>query len=226
MRMELRIRSNSVLVASPRQLPPTDSSPVDPVVDPYAPSKTLYIHSEYHSMMKTIVGAVRMTRGSREMLTEQDDFHPQDDIYSLLFITPFSIFNGAFLYCIFFLAFQGIVIALIGADLLANGTPKNRLNIPHGVAFVVSISQVFALFIATITQQDVINSLYLASVGYHPTNVPSTASKGKWIFANILWFLLGTSIISAYDALSLLYKSTNVIDLFKDFCCRHICDRD
>lgn len=127
-----------------------DSSPVDaPVTD--------------HSVMKNIVGAVSMSRGSREILPEQDDFHPQDDIYSLLFITPFSIFNGAFLYCIFFLAFQGIVIALIGADLLANGTPNNWLDVPHGVGLVVSVSQVFALFIATITQQDVVTSLYLAS---------------------------------------------------------------
>lgn len=211
-------------------------------VDPYAPTRDSSDASNHNSTggndssaaaaaidepglhglrMKTIVSgantlrtAVSMSRGNKE-IAEEADFHPQEDIYSLLFITPFSFCNGAFLYCIFFLAFQGVVIMLIAADLLANGTPDNWLDVPHGVGVVVSISQVFALFIATITQQDVITSLYLASVGYHPTHVPTSASRGKWIFSNVLRFLLGMSIM----ALCFLFivQSTTVIDLFKDF---------
>lgn len=164
--------------------------------------------SRLRGIVKGATTALALSRGS-SVQPDIDDFPVQEDIYSMLLIAPFSLCNSTFVYCVFFLSFQVIVIILIAADLLSDGTDDNWLAIPHGVGILVSVSQVFALFIAVITQQDILTALYLASVGYHPTHVPPTASKEKWIFTNILRFLLGMTIL--FLCFIFIVQSTNVL---------------
>lgn len=96
-------------------------------------------------IVKGATSAVKMSRG-KSMEQEVDDFHPQDDIYSLLFSTPFSIFDvTSSIDFLFSLSVPCHVLIL--ADLLEDGTEGNWLAIPHGVGTLVSVSQVFALFI-------------------------------------------------------------------------------
>lgn len=155
------------------------------------------------------------TQMAEKKQRESEKFRLQEDIFALLFVSP--VCSQAFLYSVFWFVFQGGVISLIAYDLLKDSDEDNFLKMPPAVHPAVSAAQVLALAVAVMTQDDVISSLALVSVGYDRNlpGLPAAATQSKWVLSNVCRFLIG--LASLLISFLFAVQSETVLDIFKDF---------
>jgi len=101
--------------------------------------------------------------------------------------------------------------------MLKDSDEDNFLKVPPAVHPAVSAAQLLALVVAVISQDDVISTLSLVSVGYDSRRpgIPLAASRTKWIFSNVCRFSIG--LASLFISFLFAVQSETVLDIFKDF---------
>ena len=127
---------------------------------------------------------------------------------SLTFITAFGV-----------MVIQLTTMSLLLSDVLDHDAVDNPLGIPGGADFAVRCTQVLALFIAVVSQDEVRLSLNLITHGYDPQllreQIYSDISMMKWLGS--LLARLGVGCFGLILTFVLIIRAETVRDLLLDF---------
>jgi hypothetical protein len=143
----------------------------------------------------------------------------QDDVFTLFFLSePHS---KPFLYSICVIALQYTIYGLLLFSRLEDDDPyrdkSNFLQIPAFVDMYVMVSQHIALLLAVVTQEDVMYTIELITVGYNPAIIAShpSATRAYWVASCVLRFLEGAVGVSL--GFVFVAQSSTVFDIFVNF---------
>jgi ABC-type multidrug transport system fused ATPase/permease subunit len=158
------------------------------------------------------------------VLTNQDRFHtPQglsrslsNDTFSFIFIS--GLLSLPFLIAIIVVSFQMTAYSVLTANIIDKGG-KNQYNFPPNVDYTVRVTQVLAIIIAIVTQDDVKKVILILRDGYDADVFQGTfgpeATKFKWILSLVLRAAVG--LFGLFVIFMLIMQSTTVLDLLLDF---------
>jgi hypothetical protein len=143
----------------------------------------------------------------------------QEDVFTLFFLSePCS---KPFVYSIIVIALQYTIYGLLLYSLIEDDDPyrdkENTLKVPAFVDIYVSVSQHIALLIAVVTQDDVMYTIELITVGYNPAILAShpSATRAYWVASCVMRFLEGA--VGVGIAFVFIVQSSTVIDIFLNF---------
>jgi len=114
-------------------------------------------------------------------------------------------------------AIQVIIFGLVAADVIDLANKGNPFNLPANVESTVRMTEVLAIVIAIITQDDVRTSINLLRDGYdkEALSVFPGSTKAKWV---ISIFLRGSEgILGLFVTFLLVMQSSTVLDLLLNF---------
>jgi hypothetical protein len=143
----------------------------------------------------------------------------QEDVFTLFFLSEPR--SKPFLYSVCVIALQYTIYGLLLYSLLEDDDPyrdkDNFLKIPAFVDIYVRVSQFIALLIAVVTQEDVMYTIELITVGYDPAILAShpSATRAYWLASCVLRFLEGT--VGVVLAFVFIVQSSTVFDIFLNF---------
>jgi hypothetical protein len=150
---------------------------------------------------------------------EEEGRDLQEDVFTLFFLSEPR--SRTFIYSILVIALQYTIYGLLLYSLVEDDDPyrdkDNTLKVPAFVDIYVMVSQVIALLIAVITQEDVMYTIELITVGYDPAVLAShpSATRFYWVASCILRFLEGA--VGVGIAFVFIVQSSTVIDIFLNF---------
>jgi hypothetical protein len=143
----------------------------------------------------------------------------QDDVFTLFFLSEPR--SKPFLYSICVIALQYTIYGLLLFSLIEDDDPyrdkDNVLKVPAFVDTYVMVSQYIALLIAVVTQEDVMYTIELITVGYDPAILVShpSATRAYWVVSCLVRFLEGA--VGVAIAFVFIVQSSTVIDIFLNF---------
>lgn len=153
-----------------------------------------------------------------------DYFIPHDEEFQRTFTTSaFSYvvvapwFTAPFWTAFFVLAMESTLFVIIALSLLG-GPPDNPLNLPASVSWEVTVTQIIALLVLILTQNDLVEALNEFSEGYHAPSIKAAfpdASYPKWLLAVFLQGFMG--VVSVFVAFLLVVSSSDVVELLLNF---------
>ena len=140
-----------------------------------------------------------------------------NDTFSFIFIS--SVFSIPFLIAIIVFSFQIAIFSLVSVDVIDLSNSSNPFNIPTNVESTVRATQVLAIIIAIVTQDDVKKVILILRDGYNIDVFQGTfgpdATKFKWIFSLVLRAAEG--LVGLFVTFMLIMQSKTVLDLLLNF---------
>ena len=139
------------------------------------------------------------------------------DTFSFIFISrPLSV---PFLIAIIVFSFQIAIFSLVSVDVIDLSNSRNPFNIPTNVESTVRATQVLAIIIAIVTQDDVKKVILILRDGYTADVFQETfgpdATKFKWVFSLVLRAAEG--LLGLLVTFMLIMQSKTVLDLLLNF---------
>jgi hypothetical protein len=139
------------------------------------------------------------------------------DTFSFIIIS--RLFSLPFLIAIIVFGFQIAIFGLVSVDVIDLSNSSNPFNIPTNVESTVRATQVLAIIIAIVTQDDVKKVILILRDGYdadvfHGTFGPD-ATKFKWILSLVLRAAVG--LVGLFVTFMLIMQSKTVLDLLLNF---------
>jgi len=150
---------------------------------------------------------------AREILTKRT---LTKDTFSFLLVSKHLASPSSLLTMLVF-AIQVIIFGLVAADVIDLANKGNPFNLPANVESTVRMTEVLAIVIAIITQDDVRTSINLLRDGYdkEALSVFPGSTKAKWV---ISIFLRGSEgILGLFVTFLLVMQSSTVLDLLLNF---------
>jgi hypothetical protein len=151
---------------------------------------------------------------SQEMLTER--CLPRDTFSFLVYTRRSSLPSllAALVFCI-----QTAIFSLVSVDVIDMSNPRNPLNFPPNVESTVRTTEVLAIIIAIITQDDVKKVIHILRDGYDENSFHRAfgceASRCKWLFSIVLRGSEG--LLGLFVTFMLIMQSETVLDLLLNF---------
>ena len=186
---------------------------------------------ELQQMRKSFIARVSAGTGTRrsekESLDSAEHLLPRDTYSFFACVRYFSSDNKCPLPGIsFFLALSVMAIQVCTMSLLAvdvidikhDQNPPNFLGVPTGVGWQVRVTQVLAILITVVSQDEVRLSLNVLATGYDEVVLNAMhegVSKPKWYFSLISRFLVGCLGLSV--TFMLIVRADTVRDMLLDF---------
>jgi hypothetical protein len=139
-----------------------------------------------------------------------------NDTFSFL-VSSSKTLSSPVLFAIVVFIIQVAVFTLVAIDITDLENTGNILNIPHNVEAPVRVTEVLALIIAVLTQDDIRTSMNLLRDGYRPSYFEEFegATKTKWAMSIVLRALEG--LLGLFVTFLLVMQSENVLDLLLNF---------
>jgi hypothetical protein len=151
---------------------------------------------------------------SQELLTERN--LPRDT-FSFLVYTTRSSLPSLLAFLVFCL--QTAIFSLVSVDVIDMSNTRNPLNIPPNVEPTVRTTEVLAIIIAIITQDDVKKVIHILKDGYDEDSFRRAfgreVSRFKWAFSIVLRALEG--MLGLFVTFMLIMQSETVLDLLLNF---------
>ena len=139
------------------------------------------------------------------------------DTFSFIIIS--SLFSLPFLIAIIVFSFQVAIFSLVSVDVIDLSNNKNPFNIPTNVESTVRATQVLAIIIAIVTQDDVKKVILILRDGYTADVFQETfgpdATKFKWVLSLVLRATEG--LLGLLVTFMLIMQSKTVLDLLLNF---------
>lgn len=181
------------------------------------PSKCTYRVGPFHTNYLLLSNSLSFPflESAPSMSMERAVKHLTGDTFSFMIISPASA--TPFLLSIMVVSLQMISFFLLGANMVQVEDKENPFNIPTNVNAWVRVSQVVAIFVAVMTQNDLITSFDLMRNGYI-TSLRGTFEESafwKFVLSTTLRFLEGST--SLFLIFVLAVSAETVIDLLLNF---------
>ena len=156
-----------------------------------------------------------ISRGrSLVLLTERS--LPKDTFSFIIISRPLSV---PFLIAIIVFSFQIAIFSLVSVDVIDLSNSRNPFNIPTNVESTVRATQVLAIIIAIVTQDDVKKVILILRDGYIADVFQGTfghdATKFKWVLSIVLRASEG--LLGLFVTFMLIMQSKTVLDLLLNF---------
>jgi hypothetical protein len=139
------------------------------------------------------------------------------DTFSFIIIS--RLFSLPFLVAIIVFSFQIAIFSLVSVDVIDLSNSRNPFNIPANVESTVRATQVLAIIIAIVTQDDVKKVILILRDGYIADVFQGTfgpdATKFKWVLSLALRAAEG--LIGLFVTFMLIMQSKTVLDLLLNF---------
>jgi hypothetical protein len=139
------------------------------------------------------------------------------DTFSFIIIS--RLFSLPFLIAIIVFSFQIAIYSLVSVDVIDLSNSRNPFNIPTNVESTVRATQVLAIIIAIVTQDDVKKVILILRDGYIADVFQGTfgpdATKFKWVLSLVLRASEG--LIGLFVTFMLIMQSKAVLDLLLNF---------
>jgi hypothetical protein len=130
-----------------------------------------------------------------------------------------SLFSLPFLIAIIVFSFQTAIFSLVSVDVIDLSNSSNPFNIPTNVESTVRATQVLAIIIAIVTQDDVKKVILILRDGYDADVFQGTfgpnATKFKWVLSLVLRAAEGQ--LGLFVTFTLIMQSKTVLDLLLNF---------
>ena len=156
-----------------------------------------------------------ISRGrSLVLLTERS--LPKDTFSFIIISRPLSV---PFLIAIIVFSFQIAIFSLVSVDVIDLSNSRNPFNIPTNVESTVRATQVLAIIIAIVAQDDVKKVILILRDGYDVDVFQGTfghdATKFKWVSSLVLRAAEG--LLGLFVTFMLIMQSKTVLDLLLNF---------
>jgi hypothetical protein len=139
------------------------------------------------------------------------------DTFSFIIIS--SLFSLPFLIAIIVFSFQIVIFSLVSVDVIDLSNSSNPFHLPPNVESTVRATQVLAIIIAIVTQDDVKKVILILRDGYDADVFQGTfgpnATKFKWIISLVLGAAEG--LVGLFITFMLIMQSKTVLDLLLNF---------
>jgi len=139
------------------------------------------------------------------------------DTFSFIFIS--RLLSVPFLIAIIVFSFQIAIFSLVSVDVIDLSNSRNPFNIPTNVESTVRATQVLAIIIAIVAQDDVKKVILILRDGYDVDVFQGTfghdATKFKWVFSLVLRAAEG--LVGLFVTFMLIMQSKTVLDLLLNF---------
>lgn len=184
------------------------SSPSKPI-DNYEDDKDLYRDDDYKSneLQALHRGAITQSNFTKRCLTE--------DTFS--FVIYCHVQSRAFILATLVFSLQIAIFIILAVDIIDVSNKKNPLALPANVETPVRITELIAIVIAIITQDDVRKAVNLLREGFD-TDLPKAfqgATVVKWILSIILRASQGC--FGLFVTFLLIMQSSTVLELLLNF---------
>jgi hypothetical protein len=155
------------------------------------------------------------SNNTNDRKNDENVFNLQQDIFTLLFISPFT--SISFLYAFVIYSFQMSILCLAVVSLLRDTPDGNPWRIPLFITWDVRLAQFLALMVSVFTARDIIQVLDIFQIQYSENikNIFPKAHLYKWYVSAFL--RLAEGVLSLFVAFCFIIQSTDVLDLFLDF---------
>ena len=139
------------------------------------------------------------------------------DTFSFIFIS--RLLSVPFLIAIIVFSFQVAIFSLVSVDVIDLSNSRNPFNIPTNVESTVRATQVLAIIIAIVAQDDVKKVILILRDGYNVDVFQGTfghdATKFKWVLSLVLRAAEG--LVGLFVTFMLIMQSKTVLDLLLNF---------
>jgi hypothetical protein len=139
------------------------------------------------------------------------------DTFSFIIIS--RLFSLPFLIAIIVFSFQIAIFSLVSVDVIDLDNSRNPFHLPPNVESTVRATQVLAIIIAIVTQDDVKKVILILRDGYIADVFQGTfgpdATKFKWVLSLALRAAEG--LIGLFVTFMLIMQSKTVLDLLLNF---------
>jgi hypothetical protein len=139
------------------------------------------------------------------------------DTFSFIIIS--RLFSLPFLIAIIVFSFQVIIFSLVSVDVIDLSNSRNPFHLPTNVESTVRATQVLAIIIAIVTQDDVKKVILILRDGYTADVFQETfgpdATKFKWVLSLVLRATEG--LLGLLVTFMLIMQSKTVLELLLNF---------
>jgi hypothetical protein len=148
------------------------------------------------------------------LLTER--YLPRDTFSFLVYTRRLSLPSlvAALVFCL-----QIAIFSLVSVDVIDLSSAGNPLNFPPGVEATVRATEVLAIIVAILTQDDVKKVIHILRDGYDEDSFHDAfgheASRSKWALSIVLRGLQG--LLGLFVTFMLIMQSNTVLDLLLNF---------
>jgi hypothetical protein len=159
---------------------------------------------------------VLISRGNKSSILLTERSLPMDTFSFIIISGPFSL---SFLIAIIVFSFQIAIFSLVSVDVIDLSNSRNPFNFPPNVESTVRATQVLAIIIAIVTQDDVKKVILILRDGYTADVIQGAfgpdATKFKWILSLVLRAAEG--LVGLFVTFMLIMQSKTVLDLLLNF---------
>ena len=139
-----------------------------------------------------------------------------EDTFSFLITNP--VCSTPFAMSMFVVFLKTVIYSLILANMLDKGTSRNPLAIPASTSWPVIVTQIFAVFITVITQDDLITALRLIHDGYDKNNLHNAFQHCRfWKWSMAVALLTSIGVYGLWVTFMLIVRSEDVVNLILNF---------
>ncbi len=166
--------------------------------------------------IKNLYPNTEMTQSQSTSDLEENERSLPDDTFSFLIYTKFT--SLPFLLGVIVFLFQVCIYAVLFGNIYDHRNKKNPFGFPFNVSASVRISEVLAIFISIITQQDMRSAICLYRDGFDKnglTRVFKKATLCKWTCSIVLRATEG--ILGLIITFLLIMRSDSVLELLLNF---------
>ena len=174
------------------------------------------IDDDSHDECGAVLNRGGLISRGRSLILLTERYLPKDT-FSFIFISrPLSV---PFLIAIIVFSFQIAIFSLVSVDVIDLSNSRNPFNMPTNVESTVRATQVLAIIIAIVTQDDVKKVILILRDGYIADVFQGTfgtdATKFKWVLSLVLRASEG--LIGLFVTFMLIMQSKTVLDLLLNF---------
>ena len=163
--------------------------------------------------LRTLVDDHRTRKTQQEEENGVEFAQMNDDTFSFLLTTPVG--SAPFSIGFMIVMLKATIYALILASMLNLDHAQNPLNIPANLSWPIVVSQVVALFITVISQDDLITGMTLVHEGYKHEYIEAAFPQARWIKWYIAtWLLCLVGLLGLFVTFLLLITSVSVASFF------------
>ncbi|CAJ1933061.1 unnamed protein product [Cylindrotheca closterium] len=141
---------------------------------------------------------------------------PQDTFSYLAFSKLTSV---SLAIAIFVIGVQVLTLTVLAVDMFGEGTPGNVLGIPAGINESTATIQVVAIFIITVAQTDLHDSLNTLFVGYQGDELSDAIGRPtqKWRWTVSLWVRISITLYALMVTFIMICTESDTTQVLLDF---------